>query len=283
MPEAARATIQVDGRAYAVAAGQSLLQACLELGFHLPYFCWHPALGSVGACRQCAVVQYKDATEEAAGRGRLVMACMTAAAEGARIGLAEPTAEAFRKAVIEGMMLHHPHDCPVCDEGGQCHLQDMTVMAGHDTRRYRFRKRTFRNQRLGPLVHQEMNRCIQCYRCVRFYREYAGGSDFDAFGLSDRVFFGRERDGVLESEFAGNLAEVCPTGVFTDATLKQHYTRKWDLRWSPAICVHCSLGCNISPGARYGSVRAVVNRYHGEVNRYFLCDRGRFGHQYLAS
>jgi NADH-quinone oxidoreductase subunit G len=97
-----------------------------------------------------------------------------------------------------------------------------------------------------------MNRCIQCYRCVRFYREYAGGTDFDAFALRDLVYFGRDRDGVLENEFAGNLVEVCPTGVFTDATLKRHYTRKWDLQFAPSLCVHCGLGCNISVGQRYG-------------------------------
>lgn len=283
MSSAHRANIRVDGRAYAVAPGQSLLQACLGLGFRLPYFCWHPALGSVGACRQCAVKLYKDEQEEAAGQGRLVMACMTAAAEGSRIAIAEPEVQAFHRAVIEGLMLHHPHDCPVCDEGGHCHLQDMTVMSGHNYRRYRFPKRTFRNQYLGPLLHHEMNRCIQCYRCVRFYRDYAGGRDLEAQGISDRVFFGRERDGVLESEFAGNLAEVCPTGVFTDAALKRHYVRKWDLRWAPSLCVHCGLGCNTSPGARAGRVRAVVNRYHGQVNGYFLCDRGRFGHEGLES
>ena len=275
--------LYIDGRAYAVAPGQSLLQAVLGLGFRLPYFCWHPALGSVGACRQCAVMQFPNQPDEAAGRGRLVMACMTAVAEDARFAIARPEVLAFHRAVIEGLMLHHPHDCPVCDEGGHCHLQDMTVMSGHNYRRYRFSKRTFRNQYLGPLLHHEMNRCIQCYRCVRFYCDYAGGRDLEAQGIADRVFFGRERDGVLENEFAGNLAEVCPTGVFTDATLKRRYARKWDLRWAPSLCVHCGLGCNTSPGARAGSVRAVVNRYHGEVNGYFLCDRGRFGHEALAS
>jgi NADH-quinone oxidoreductase subunit G len=275
--------IVIDGRPFTAGGNLSLLEACLALGFDLPYFCWHPALGSVGACRQCAIKQFKDEHDQAAGKGRLVMACMTPVAPGARISLADPEATAFRKSVIEGMMLNHPHDCPVCDEGGQCHLQDMTVMTGHAYRRYRFDKRTFHNQYLGPLVNHEMNRCIQCYRCVRFYRDYAGGTDLDAFGISNRVFFGRARDGVLESEFSGNLAEVCPTGVFTDATLKRHYTRKWDLRWTPSICAHCSLGCNLSPGERYGSVRAVVNRYHHDINGYFLCDRGRFGYEALES
>jgi len=181
------------------------------------------------------------------------------------------------------LMLSHPHDCPVCDEGGECHLQDMTVLTGHDYRRYRFNKRTFRNQYLGPFLNHEMNRCIQCYRCVRFYREYAGGKDFNAFALRNQVYFGRDRDGVLENEFAGNLVEVCPTGVFTDATLKQHYTRKWDLQLAPSLCVHCGLGCNVSIGERYCLLRRVLNRYNGEVNGYFLCDRGRFGYEFVNS
>jgi NADH-quinone oxidoreductase subunit G len=206
---------------------------------------------------------------------------MTAAAEGTRISIADPEAAAFRSGVIEGMMLNHPHDCPVCDEGGECHLQDMTVMTGHDYRRYEFDKRTFRNQNLGPLVNHEMNRCIQCYRCVRYYRDYAGGHDLNAFSSRNHVFFGRYEDGPLENEFSGNLVEVCPTGVFTDKTLKHHYTRKWDQQFAPSVCVHCAVGCNIDAGERYGTVRRIVNRYNHEVNGYFICDRGRFGYEFV--
>jgi NADH-quinone oxidoreductase subunit G len=274
------ATIYIDNRQYEIDAGRNLLDGCLSLGFDLPYFCWHPALGSVGACRQCAVKQFKDENDK---RGRLVMACMTPAAEGTRISIGDSEAVEFRRAIIEGLMQNHPHDCPVCDEGGECHLQDMTVMTGHDYRSYRFDKRTFRNQYLGPFVNHEMNRCIQCYRCVRFYREYAGGEDLQAFGLRDTVFFGRDKDGVLENEFAGNLVEVCPTGVFTDATLKHHYTRKWDMQMAPSICVQCGLGCNISAAERYGMLRRVVNRYNKDINGYFLCDRGRYGYEFVNS
>ncbi|MHB8875827.1 MAG: NADH-quinone oxidoreductase subunit G, partial [Myxococcaceae bacterium] len=195
-------TIHIDGKEYQADPGQSLLQASLSLGLDLPYFCWHPALGSVGACRQCAVKQFKDDKDT---RGRLVMACMTPAAPGTRISIDDPEAVRFRAGVIEGLMLNHPHDCPVCDEGGECHLQDMTVMTGHNYRRSRFPKRTFKNQYLGPFINHEMNRCIQCYRCVRFYRDYAGGRDLHALGLRNLTYFGRHQDGVLESEFSGNL------------------------------------------------------------------------------
>ncbi|HUY14615.1 MAG TPA: NADH-quinone oxidoreductase subunit NuoG [Terriglobia bacterium] len=272
------ATIYVDNKPYEVKPGQSLLSACLGLGLNLPYFCWHPALGSVGACRQCAIKQFKDENDT---RGRLVMACMTPVAEKVRISIEDKEAVDFRAGVIEGLMQSHPHDCPVCDEGGECHLQDMTVMTGHIYRQYEYTKRTFHNQYLGPFVNHEMNRCIQCYRCVRYYREYAGESDLNSFLMRNQVFFGRSQDGVLQSEFAGNLVEICPTGVFTDKTLKQHYTRKWDLQMAPSICVHCGLGCNTTAGERYGTVRRIVNRYNGDVNGYFLCDRGRFGYEFV--
>ena len=158
---------------------------------------------------------------------------------------------AFRASVIEWLMTNHPHDCPVCEEGGECHLQDMTLMTGHIYRRYRFKKRTFRNQYLGPFLTHEMNRCIACYRCVRFYRDYAGGRDFDVFAVHHDVYFGRHEDGVLENEFSGNLAEVCPTGVFDDKPFAEFYNRKWDLRAAPSVCVHCGLGCNTTPNERY--------------------------------
>lgn len=274
------ATIYIDNEPYEVKDGQSLLDACLSLGFNIPYFCWHPAMHSVGACRQCAVKQFRDEKDT---RGKIVMSCMTPAADGTRISIDDPEAKAFRASVIEWLMANHPHDCPVCDEGGECHLQDMTVMTGHAYRRYRFKKRTYRNQDLGPFLNHEMNRCIQCYRCIRFYCDYAGGRDLNVFASHDHVYFGRYEEGVLENEFSGNLVEVCPTGVFTDKTLKKHYTRKWDLQTAPSICVHCGLGCNTIPAERYGKLRRILNRYNSEVNGYFLCDRGRFGYEFVNS
>lgn len=272
------ATIYVDGKSYEADPQTNLLQACLEAGLDLPYFCWHPELGSVGSCRQCAVTQYQDVDDDS---GRLVMACMTPVSDGARIGLRDAESHAFRATVVEWMMTNHPHDCPVCEEGGECHLQDMTVMTGHNYRRFRFGKRTFENQDLGPFIGHEMNRCITCYRCVRFYNDYAGGTDLGAFSLRNQVYFGRHEEGPLENEFSGNLVEVCPTGVFTDKTLSRRYTRKWDLRTAPSVCTHCSLGCNTTPGERYGWLKRITNRYNHAVNGYFLCDRGRFGYDFV--
>lgn len=275
------AVIHIDGTTVEVDSADNLLQACLSLGIDVPYFCYHPALGSVGSCRQCAVKQYQSKEDMEAGRGRLVMSCMVAPGDDMYISVTDDEAKAFRKSMVELLMINHPHDCPTCEEGGHCHLQDMTYMSGHSRRRYRFTKRTHHNQELGPFIAHEMNRCIACYRCVRFYKDYAGGEDLGVYGSNERVYFGRDKDGQFESEFSGNLTEVCPTGVFTDKTHSERYNRKWDMQYAPSICHGCSAGCNISPGERYGELRRIENRYNGEVNRYFLCDRGRFGYGYV--
>ena len=272
--------IHIDGKTYDVEPGKNLLETCLSLGLDLPYFCWHHGLGSVGACRQCAVKLFKDEKDTT---GHIVMACMEIVKDNMFISIEDPTAKAFRGQIIEWLMINHPHDCAICDEGGSCHLQDMTVMTGHAYRRFRYKKRTYNNQYLGPFINHEMNRCIQCYRCVRYYKDYAGGNDLDVYSAHDNVYFGRERDGILENEFSGNLVEVCPTGVFTDKTLKDHYTRKWDLTMAPSICQHCGLGCNIISGERYGMLRQITSRFNGEVNGYFICDRGRFGYEFVNS
>ena len=271
-------TINIDGKSYEVEEGQNLLEASQALGLEIPYFCWHPAMGSVGSCRQCAVTIYHDEEDT---RGRIVMSCMTPVMEGQRLSIVDPKVKKFRSLLIEATMTNHPHDCPVCEEGGECHLQDMTLMSGHTERRYKGPKRTHNNQYLGPFINHEMNRCIGCYRCVRFYRDYSGGTDLNVFASRNNIYFGRAEEGVLENEFSGNLAEVCPTGVFTDKSFSQHFSRKWDLQCSPSVCVHCSVGCNIHPAERHGTLRRITNRFNPDINGHFLCDRGRFGYEFV--
>lgn len=275
------AVIHVDGKHLEADSADNLLQALLSLGYDVPYFCYHPALGSVGSCRQCAVKQFNNEEDYKAGRGRLVMSCMVNPTDDMYISIDDEEAKTFRKRIVEYIMTNHPHDCPTCEEGGHCHLQDMTYMSGHRQRRYRFTKRTHHNQDLGPFINHEMNRCIACYRCVRFYKDYAGGSDFGVYASNNRVYFGREADGQFDSEFSGNLTEVCPTGVFTDKTHSDRYNRKWDMQYAPSVCQGCSTGCSISAGERYGELRRIENRYNPDVNGYFLCDRGRFGYGYV--
>ncbi len=271
--------VTIDGTVHEAEAGQNVLQLCLDRGVMVPHFCYHEALGPAGACRLCAAMVAPAADKPA----RLEMTCMLRATDGMVITVNAEYAEKFRKGVLEELMLNHPHDCPVCDEGGECMLQDMTVTTEHIHRRTRFPKRTWENQYLGPFIHHEMNRCITCYRCVRYYNDYAQGTDFGVFGSRSRVYFGRVNEGVLESEFAGNLVDVCPTGVFTNKAFREVYSRPWDLQTARSVCANCSVGCNVLPGFRHGLLRRIKPERNDEVNRFFMCDRGRFGGEFVNS
>jgi NADH-quinone oxidoreductase subunit G len=269
-------TLTIDNRRIEVPAGTKVIAAAEQLGIRIPRFCYHPALGSVGACRVCAVKVLEGPVKG------IQMSCMLEARDGMVVSTTDAEAVAFRQSVIEWLMLHHPHDCPVCDEGGHCLLQDMTVSGGHGLRRYRGKKRTHRDQYLGPLVQHEMNRCIQCYRCVRYYREFSGYDDLGVTGIGNRVYYGRFAAGVLESPFAGNLIDICPTGVYTDKP-SRFKGRRWDFERTPSICIHCSLGCAITVSSRYREVVRHEARFNPAVNGHFICDRGRFGYPYASS
>ncbi len=265
----------IDGIEVEVAEGTNVLEAAKKVGIVIPHFCYHPALGSVGACRLCAMKFIEGPVKG------VQVSCMVKAADGMVVSTTDGDAARLRRMVIEWLMLNHPHDCPVCDEGGMCLLQDYTIAGGHGIRRYKGKKRTYQSQYLGEFIYQEMNRCIQCYRCSRFYQDYCGGTDFGTLKISNKVFFGRHEEGWLESEFAGNLAEVCPTGVFTDKTY--HYVaRPWDLETAPSVCPHCSLGCNTIPGGRYRKLVKITARENQTVNGWFICDRGRFGYGFAG-
>ncbi|HEX9079291.1 MAG TPA: NADH-quinone oxidoreductase subunit NuoG [Desulfuromonadaceae bacterium] len=259
----------IDNIPVEVPEGTTVLEAAQSVDIPIPHFCWHPALGKAGACRVCAVKII-----EGSPRG-VQMSCMLPVQEGMVVSTTDPEAVAMRKGVIEWLMINHPHDCPVCDEGGECQLQDFTIAGGHGIRRYDGRKRTYTNQYLGEFIEHEMNRCIQCYRCARFYQEYAGGTDFGVMGRGNMIYFGRQSDGPLESPFSGNLVDICPTGVFTDKTARFR-ARYWDYDMAPSVCPHCSLGCNITPAARYRELLKVIARRNDLINGWFICDRGRF-------
>jgi len=263
----------IDDRPIEVPDGTKVIAAAERLGIMIPRFCYHPALGSVGACRVCAV-KFLDGPVKG-----IQMSCMLDIQEGMVVSTTDAEAVDFRRHVIEWLMLHHPHDCPVCDEGGHCLLQDMTVAGGHGLRRYLGPKRTYRDQDLGPLVQHEMNRCIHCYRCSRYYQEYSGYTDLGALAIGNRTYFGRFREGTLQSPFSGNLSDLCPTGVYTDKP-SRYKGRRWDFERSPAICRHCGLGCHLTVSARYREIVRHEARHSAEVNGHFICDRGRFGFYY---
>jgi NADH-quinone oxidoreductase subunit G len=266
----------IDDRETEVPAGTKVIEAAGRLGIMIPRFCYHPALGSVGACRVCAVKFL-----EGPFKG-VQMSCMIDAKDGMIVSTTDEEAANFRQYVIEWLMLHHPHDCPVCDEGGHCLLQDMTVSGGHGIRRYLGMKRTYRDQDLGPLVQHEMNRCIHCYRCSRFYQEFTGYRDLGVMQIGNRTFFGRYQDGILESPFTGNLSDICPTGVYTDKP-SRYFGRRWDYERRTSLCIHCSLGCHTVASSRYREVVRQEARYSEAVNGYFICDRGRYGFFYTSN
>jgi NADH-quinone oxidoreductase subunit G len=265
----------IDNQEIEVPAGTRVIDAAEQIGIMIPRFCYHPALGSVGACRVCAVKFLEGPIKG------VQMSCMIDAAAGMVVSTTDEEAVDFRRHVIEWLMLHHPHDCPVCDEGGHCLLQDMTVSGGHGVRRYRGKKRTHNDQYLGPLVQHEMNRCIQCYRCSRYYQDYSGYRDLGVMGIGYRVYFGRQKEGVLESPFSGNLIDICPTGVYTDKP-SRFIGRRWDYERSPSLCLNCSLGCHTVVSTRYRQVVRQEARHSPVVNGHFICDRGRYGFAYAS-
>jgi NADH-quinone oxidoreductase subunit G len=263
----------IDNRQIEVPKGTNVLEAAEKLGIMIPRFCYHPAMGSIGACRVCAVMFLEGRVKG------IEMSCMTEAEDGMVVSTTHPEAQEFRRYVIEWLMLNHPLDCPVCDEGGHCLLQDTTVSGGHGIRRYLGPKRTYHNQDLGLFVEHEMNRCIQCWRCRRFYQEFSGYRDLGAMQIGNRTYFGRFSSGPLESPFAGNLIDVCPTGVYVDKP-SLYKGRRWNFERGPTLCLHCSLGCNMVGSARYREMVRLESRLHEDVNGYFICDRGRYGFYY---
>jgi NADH-quinone oxidoreductase subunit G len=263
----------IDDREIEVAPGTKVIEAAAQLGIMIPRFCYHPALGSVGACRVCAVKFLQGPFKG------VQMSCMIDAQDDMVVSTTDEDAVDFRRHVIEWLMVNHPHDCPVCDEGGHCLLQDMTVSGGHGLRRYEGNKRTYTDQYLGPLLQHEMNRCIHCYRCSRYYQEFSGYRDLGAMRSANRTYFGRFSDGILESPFSGNLSDICPTGVYTDKP-SRFFGRRWDYHRSPGLCINCSLGCHTTTGIRYREVKRQEARFSAAVNGYFICDRGRYGFFY---
>jgi len=265
----------IDDREIEVAAGTKVIEAAERLGIMIPRFCYHPALGPVGACRVCAVKVLEGPVKG------IQMSCMLDAADGMKIASTDAEAVEFRRYVIEWLMMNHPHDCPVCDEGGHCLLQDLTVSGGHGIRRYPGKKRTYLDQDLGPLVQHEMNRCIHCYRCSRFYQQFCGYRDLGVFNIGNHTYFGRVQSGTLEAPFSGNLSDICPTGVYTDKP-SRFFGRRWDYERTPTLCTNCSLGCHTVTSVRFRKVTRQEAGFSAAVNGWFMCDRGRFGSFYAS-
>ena len=265
--------LKVDGIEIEVEQGTKVIEAAARLGIIIPRFCYHKSLGSVGACRMCAVKFVEGPVKG------IQMSCMVDASDGMVVSTTDEEAVDFRRHVVEWLMMNHPHDCPICDEGGHCLLQDMTVAGGHGIRRYLGKKRTYHDQYLGVFVQHEMNRCIHCWRCRRFYQEFTGYRDLGAMQIANHTYFGRFQEGPLESPFSGNLIDLCPTGVYTDKP-SRFTGRRWDFQRAPSLCIHCSLGCHILTSTRYREIVRLEAQFSQSVNGYFICDRGRYGFDY---
>jgi NADH-quinone oxidoreductase subunit G len=263
-------TFKIDGREIETPDGLSVLEAARREGILIPSFCYHEATGMQGACRLC-LVEIDN---------RVVTSCQTPVEEGMEVLTDTGGVISARSKQIEFILLHHPIDCPVCDEGGGCRLQEMTFLFGPRHRRYRGVVRKYKSQYMGPFIEHVVTRCVQCALCVRFYQDVAGGTDFATLNVADKVYFGRYEEGRLTSEFSGNIIEMCPTGTLLDKTFL-HQARVWDLKTAPSVCPHCSCGCNTLPGSRMGRLLRIRNRFNEEVNGYFNCDLGRFGYGFV--
>lgn len=271
-------TLTIDGQEVKVPRGTVVVEAAKLLGIDIPIFCYHPKLSIIGACRMCMV------EIEAGGRPPAVLtACTTQVAEGMVVRTTTPRVEKARRGVIEFLLINHPLDCPVCDAGGECPLQDQSHDYGPVTSRFEEVKRFARKAApLSPLVTLDQERCIVCYRCTRFMDEIAGEPELGFFqrGYKSelRTFTGQP----MRSPFHGNITEICPCGALTNATYRFR-SRPWDNLETDSVCTHCAVGCNVIVDTRRNILARIRGRENEEVNELWLCDKGRFGYHFVEA
>jgi NADH-quinone oxidoreductase subunit G len=287
--------VTINGRTVEVPAGTLITDAARVAETHIPVFCSHTKLDPLGACRICVVevgtpklgpdrkpVMGADGQPEIAWMPKVQTACTTVVSEGMHVRTETPVATQARQGVMEFLLVNHPLDCPVCDEGGECQLQDLAFAYGLDYSRMADAKRTFESEDLGPIVKKEANRCIVCMRCVRYCSEVMGEDALTAHqrGVWTEISsFNRQP---LDCEQCGNCIEVCPVGALT-ALPYRFKARPWDLRQHITICPYCSNGCSVRLGVRREEIlRARGTEFRG-VNQEFLCVRGRFGYEFVGS
>ncbi|HEY2955892.1 MAG TPA: NADH-quinone oxidoreductase subunit NuoG [Candidatus Eisenbacteria bacterium] len=285
--------VTINGRTLAVPAGTLVTDAARMAEVHVPIFCSHQKLPPLGACRICVVeigmpkrdregkpVLGADGAPEIAWMPKPQTGCTTTVAEGMVVATESPGAVKARKGVMEFLLVNHPLDCPVCDEGGECQLQDLAFAFGADFSRMDEAKRTFVSEDLGPVVKKEANRCIVCMRCVRYCDEIMGDDALTAHQRGVRTEISSFDRRPLDCEQCGNCIEVCPVGALT-ALPYRFQARPWDLRQHVTICPWCSNGCSVRLGVRGAEIlRARGTEYRG-VNQEYLCVRGRFGYEFV--
>jgi NADH-quinone oxidoreductase subunit G len=260
-------TIKIDGKEMEVPAGITILQACEMAGVEIPRFCYHERLSIAGNCRMCLV-------EVKPGPPKPQASCALPVADKQEIFTTTPMVKKARNGVMEFLLINHPLDCPICDQGGECDLQDQAMAYGFDRSRFHENKRAVPDKELGPLVKTSMNRCIQCTRCVRFASEVAGVEELGATGRGEQMEITTYVQHALTTELAGNLVDICPVGALT-AKPYAFEARSWEMQKTESVDVMDALGSNIRVDTRGAQVRRVLPRLNDDVNEEWISDKTR--------
>ncbi len=255
-----------------VEAGTSILQAAEQLGIEIPRFCYHDRLSVPANCRMCLV--------ELEGAPKLVASCAMAAGDNMIVRTDSEKVKKGRQGVMEMLLINHPLDCPICDQGGECDLQDQAVAYGYDRSRYAENKRAVKDKNLGPLIKTIMTRCINCTRCVRFGEEVAGVTELGQLNRGEDAEIGTFIEAAVTTEMSGNMIDICPVGALTSKPYA-FTARPWELRKTESIDVHDGLGCNIRVDSRGSEVMRVLPRLNEEINEEWIDDRARFAYDGL--
>ncbi|MDQ3066444.1 MAG: 2Fe-2S iron-sulfur cluster-binding protein [Actinomycetota bacterium] len=268
--------VTVDGREVEVPKGLGLVEAAAAAGIEIPVFCYEPRLGPpIGACRMCLV--------EVEGVPKLQAGCTLSAQDGMVVRTAQSSAKAAegQNATLEFILVNHPLDCPVCDKGGECPLQDLTFKYGPGSTRMNFEKRTFDKPiPVSPTIALDRERCILCYRCTRFSSDVAEDGQLVARNRGAQSLITTFEDEAYRAPFSGNVIELCPVGALT-STQYRFEARPWEIQNVPTVCGLCPVGCNVHATTREGKVKRIISRNHPEVDQGWLCDKGRFAYPYL--
>jgi len=266
--------IEVDGVPVKARKGAMIIQATDAQGAYVPRFCYHEKLSVAANCRMCLV--------EVEKAPKPMPACATPVAEGMKVFTKSPKAIAAQKATMEFLLINHPLDCPICDQGGECELQDLAVGYGRDVARYSERKRVVKDQDLGPLVSTDMTRCIHCTRCVRFGQEIAGIPELGTMGRGDRVQISTYVAKSVDHELSGNIIDLCPVGALNNKPYR-YRARAWEMTQHPLVSPHDCAGSNLFGHVLRGRLMRVVPRANEQINETWIADRDRFSCEGLYS
>lgn len=262
----------IDGREVEFTPGEKVIEVAKRAGILIPYFCYHPGLSVVAQCRMCAV--------EIEKMPKLQTACSTVATEGMVVKTNSPKSIQNQKSTMEFLLINHPLDCPICDKSGECDLQDNSYSFGDPYTRYTEERRTYMDLDMGPVIKKNMNRCIHCTRCIRFGTEVSGIHEMVALQRGNNTEITTVDGRALETDYAGNYADICPTGSLTlkDFRFKK---RVWFLKKTPTVCEGCSRGCNMEIHQDANVIYRCNPRENMQINKYWLCDEGRFNFHYV--